>query len=56
MNSSKQLKLEELPKIGPVTAQKIISGRPYGDLSELVSKKTLSQKTFDAIKDLIDLN
>ena len=53
INSASQSELESLPKIGPVTAQKIISGRPYTDISELVSKKILTQKTFDAIKDLI---
>ena len=53
INSASQSELEALPKIGPVTAQKIISGRPYADISDLVSKKIIGQKTLDAIKDLI---
>lgn len=54
INSASQSELESLPKIGPVTAAKIISGRPYADISELVSKKVIGQKTLDAIKDLIN--
>lgn len=45
--------LETLPRIGPVTAQKIIDKRPYGIIEELVSKNVLGQKTFDGIKDRI---
>lgn len=55
INSGSKSSLESLPKIGPVTSDKIISGRPYGGLEELVSKKILGQKTYDAIKDLISL-
>lgn len=54
INSASQSELEALPKIGPVTAAKIISGRPYADISELVSKKIIGQKTLEAIKDLIN--
>jgi competence protein ComEA len=53
INSASQSELEALPKIGPVTAAKIMSGRPYANVSELVSKKVIGQKTLDAIKDLI---
>lgn len=53
INTATQAELESLPKIGPATAAKIINGRPYNSTSELVSKKALSQKTYDAIKDLI---
>lgn len=55
INSASKGKLEGLPKIGPVTADKIISGRPYGNLEELVSKKIIGQKTYEAIKDQISL-
>lgn len=55
INSASQSQLEELPSIGPVTAQKIIDGRPYAALDELVNKKSVGQKTFEKIKDLISL-
>src|SRR3989344_2063569 len=53
INSSSQSDLESLPGIGPVTAQKIISGRPYGAVDELLSKKVVGSKVFEQIKDMI---
>jgi competence protein ComEA len=53
INNASEKDLDVLPKIGPVTAQKIIAGRPYGSVEELVSKKILTQKTFDGLKDKI---
>lgn len=55
INLGSQSELESLPAIGPVTAQKIINGRPYGALEELVSKNAMGQKTFEKIKDFISL-
>jgi len=53
INSASGAQLDTLPKIGPVTAKKIIGGRPYQDINELVSKKVLGQKTFEGIKEKI---
>ncbi len=53
INSASQAQLESLPKIGPVTAKKIIDGRPYNNTNDLVDKKAVSQKIYDEIKDLI---
>lgn len=55
LNSSTQTQLESLPGVGPATAIKIINGRPYGDVGELVSKKVVSQKVFEQIKDLVSV-
>lgn len=55
VNSASQSELETLSGIGPVTAKKIIDGRPYLTLEELVSKKALSQSLFDKLKDQIIL-
>jgi len=44
-----------LPGIGAVTAKKIIDARPYQDIAELVTKKILSQKVFDQIKEKLSL-
>ncbi len=55
INNSSQSELEELSGVGPVTAQKIISNRPYGSLEELVSKKSIGQSLFSRIKDQISL-
>jgi competence protein ComEA len=45
--------LDILPGVGEVTAQKIISNRPYGSVDELLSKKVVGQKVFEQIKEKI---
>lgn len=55
INKAQEKELESLPSIGEVTAQKIISARPYSSLDELISKKAIPKSTFEKIKDLIDL-
>lgn len=47
--------LDSLSGIGMTTANKIISGRPYGDISDLVSKKILSASIYEKIKDKISI-
>lgn len=51
INSSTQSELEALSGIGPVTASKIISDRPYQSVDELVSKKVVSKAVFEKIKE-----
>lgn len=53
INTASQFELEALPGVGPVTAQKIINGRSYGSVDELLSKKIVSKKVFDQIKERI---
>lgn len=55
INTASQSELEALPGIGPVTAQKIISGRPYMSLDELVSKKAMGSSLFIKLKDRLSL-
>lgn len=55
VNTASQSDLEALSGIGPVTAGKIISGRPYTRLEELVEKKAMSQSLFDKLKDQLTL-
>ncbi len=55
INSSSQAQLEALPGIGPVTVEKIIAGRPYGSVDELLKKKIVGGKVFDQIKDKITI-
>lgn len=56
INEASEAQLDTLPGIGPVTAQKIISARPYTSIDELVSKKAVSRSVFDKIKDRISVN
>jgi len=51
INTSSQSELETLSGIGPVTASKIISARPYQSIDELTSKKIVSKAVFEKIKD-----
>ena len=55
VNSASQSELESLPGIGPVTAVKIIDGRPYSSIEELLERKIVGKATFEKIKDLITL-
>jgi len=55
VNTATQSELETLSGVGPVTAGKIISGRPYMQLIELVEKKAMSQSLFDKLKDQLTL-
>lgn len=53
INSGTQPELESLPGIGPVTAQKIISLRPYSGVEDLLSKKAVNNAVYQKIKDLV---
>lgn len=53
INTSSQAEIEALPGIGPVTASKIISDRPYQTIEELTGKKVVSKAVFEKIKDEI---
>jgi competence protein ComEA len=55
VNSASEQELDSLPGVGPVTAKKIIDGRPYESLDKLVELKILSQKAFDEIHDRLKL-
>lgn len=50
INTASEENLDSLPGIGAVTSGKIISGRPYATIDELVKKKIVGQKVFDQIK------
>ncbi|MDO8620888.1 MAG: ComEA family DNA-binding protein [Candidatus Levybacteria bacterium] len=52
-SASLQALADSLPGVGPATAQKIISGRPYSAIEELLSKKIVTEKVFGQIKDKI---
>lgn len=55
INIASETQLDSLPGIGPVTAQKIIVGRPYGSIDELLNKKIVGAKVFDQIKSKISI-
>lgn len=53
INTASTTVLEELPGIGPVTAQKIIDNRPYTKIEEVKEKNVVSSSVFEKIKESI---
>lgn len=51
INTASQAELEALPGIGPVTASKIISDRPYQASEDLLNKKVVNKSVFEKIKE-----
>ena len=56
INNASVADLKSLSGVGDVTAQKIIDGRPYSSIEELLEKKIVSASTFEKIKDEIAAN
>lgn len=53
VNSASGQELEALPGVGTVTAEKIISNRPYNSIDDLLNKKIVGKKVFEQIKNKI---
>lgn len=53
INTASVSDLDSLPGVGDVTANKIISGRPYSSIQDLLDKKIVSAKVFREIQSLI---
>jgi competence protein ComEA len=55
INGATASELQKLPKIGEVTAKKILNSRPFQNLNDLVANKIISQKVFEEIEKEIKL-
>jgi competence protein ComEA len=55
INTASKDRLDELPGVGAITAQKIIDNRPYQRIEELLSKRVLYKSTFEKIKTKISV-
>ena len=55
INNATQAELETLDGVGPSTAQKIIEGRPYAMIEDLLDISGIGESTFNKFKDKICL-
>ena len=55
INTATESELDSLPGVGTVTAGKIMNGRPYGSVEELLSKKVITSSVYGKIKEKISL-
>lgn len=55
INNASSSELESLSGVGPSTAAKIIEGRPYKKLEDLMNVKGIGEATFEKLKDQICL-
>lgn len=55
INTASLSDLDTLNGVGPATAQKIIGGRPYQSVDELLNNKIIGKSLYDRIKDKISV-
>jgi competence protein ComEA len=56
LNQASQAELEELPGVGPATAEKIMTARdeaPFQTVEELRTRGVVGEKTFEKLRDLV---
>lgn len=53
INTATQAELESLKGVGPVISQRIIKGRPYNDISDILKVNGIGPKKFAKMKDII---
>lgn len=53
VNEASLSELDQLPGVGPVTAQSILDKRPYSGIEELLAKKSVTRATYDKIKTMV---
>ena len=55
INTASKAKLQTLPRIGAVTAEHIIAGRPYANVEELRNVQGITNAIYSEIQDRVSL-
>jgi beta-lactamase superfamily II metal-dependent hydrolase len=56
INAASQAELESLPGVGPVIARRIVGGRPYGAVDDLLRVKGIGAKRMAELRPLVTAN
>ncbi|HEA46956.1 MAG TPA: helix-hairpin-helix domain-containing protein [bacterium] len=56
INTASSEELQKLYRVGPKTAAKIIAGRPYGRIEDIMKLHGIGEKTFERLKDSITVS
>lgn len=56
INTASAADLDTLPGVGQITAQKIISNRPYNSVEELLTRKVVNKSVYEKIKNLVTID
>ena len=56
VNTASEAELEALPGVGPVIARRIIEGRPYRSVEDLVRVKGIGRKRLEHIRPLVTVD
>lgn len=55
INTASAAELDRLWGVGPATAEKIIGGRPYGSVEELLTRKIVNSNVYERCKDKVSV-
>ena len=55
LNSANKTQLQTLPKVGAVTAQRIIDARPFDSVDALAEVQGINRELFDTLRPLVSL-